>query len=89
MIPLVHEHPYTFGDTEFAAFFVALAHTADLPARRVSGYWFPEGGTLAPLAYHDWAEFYENGIWRIVDAQQRDFDTHVAERKGRRVIWDQ
>ena len=29
--------------------------------------------------FHDWAEFYENGVWRIVDAQQRNFDVRYTD----------
>ncbi|GAB6907706.1 hypothetical protein JCM12296A_35430 [Desulfosarcina cetonica] len=74
------------GDcTEFADLFVELAHAAGVPARRVSGYLSPEGSGLAPSAYHDWAEFYEDGTWRIADAQQRNFDTHYRDYVAMRI----
>ena len=68
------------GDcTEFADLFVALTRAAGIPARRVSGYLTHENGTLKAADYHDWAEIYENGIWRIVDAQQRNFDARYPD----------
>ena len=74
------------GDcTEFADLFVALVHASGIPARRVSGYLAPEGGVLKPSAYHDWAEFYDNGIWRIADAQQKNFDNHYPDYIAMRV----
>jgi transglutaminase-like putative cysteine protease len=67
------------GDcTEFADLFVALARAADIPARRVSGYLAGGSGLLKPEAYHDWAEFYDNGVWRIADPQQRNFDARYT-----------
>lgn len=68
------------GDcTEFADLFVALARSVEIPARRVSGYLAHENSILKPADYHDWAEFYENGVWRIADAQQRHFDTRYSD----------
>ena len=68
------------GDcTEFADLFVALARAADIPARRVSGYLAGGSGLLKPEAYHDWAEFFDNGVWRIADPQQRNFDARYTD----------
>ncbi|BBO91774.1 transglutaminase-like domain-containing protein [Desulfosarcina ovata] len=74
------------GDcTEFADLFVAISRAAGLPARRVSGYLIPEGEVLKPGAYHDWAEFYERGAWRIADAQQRNFDMRYPDYVATRI----
>lgn len=74
------------GDcTEFADLFVALARAADIPARRVSGYLAHENSVLKPANFHDWAEFYENGVWRIVDAQQRNFDARYSDYIAMRI----
>ena len=74
------------GDcTEFADLFVALARAVDIPARRVSGYLAPESGVLKPTNFHDWAEFYDNGVWRIADAQQRNFDAHYPDYVAMRI----
>lgn len=74
------------GDcTEFADLFVALARAADIPARRVSGYLAHENSVLRPADYHDWAEFFENGVWRIADAQQRNFDARYPDYIAMRI----
>ncbi|MGA6927719.1 MAG: transglutaminase domain-containing protein [Desulfosarcina sp.] len=74
------------GDcTEFADLFVALARIVDLPARRVSGYLVHENRVLTPTDSHDWAEFYENGIWRIADPQQRNFDARYCDYIAMRI----
>lgn len=74
------------GDcTEFADLFVALARCVDIPARRVSGYLAHGTSVLAPAGFHDWAEFYENGVWRIADAQKRNFDAHYGDYIAMRI----
>ncbi|MFO7716588.1 transglutaminase-like domain-containing protein [Desulfosarcina sp.] len=74
------------GDcTEFADLFVALARAVDIPARRVSGYLAHENSVLRPADYHDWAEFFENGVWRIADAQQRNFDARYPDYIAMRI----
>ena len=65
------------GDcTESADLFVALAHAAKIQAHRVSGYLSYENKVLKPSDFHDWAEFYEDGVWRIADPQQKNFDAN-------------
>lgn len=77
------------GDcTEFADLFIALARAVDIPARRVSGYLASESGILKPANFHDWAEFYDNGVWRIADAQQRNFDENYPDYIAMRIHWD-
>jgi hypothetical protein len=67
------------GDcTEFADLFVALAQAVNIPTRRVSGYLTHENGVLKPSDFHDWAEFYANGVWRIADPQQKNFDANYS-----------
>jgi hypothetical protein len=68
------------GDcTEFADLFVALAHAAKIPARRISGYLSYENKVLRPSDFHDWAEFYEDGVWRIADSQKKNFDANYPD----------
>jgi len=68
------------GDcTEFADLFVALSRAVGIPARRVSGYYAPDTNILKPMNSHDWAEFYEDGAWRIADPQQRNFNDRYSE----------
>lgn len=74
------------GDcTEFADLFVALACELNIPARRVSGYLSPDSGVLKSVNYHDWAEFYDDGVWRLADAQQRNFDTNYHDYVAMRI----
>jgi len=74
------------GDcTDFADLFVALARELDIPARRVSGYLSPDSGVLKSVNYHDWAEFYDDGVWRLADAQQRNFDTNYHHYVAMRI----
>lgn len=68
------------GDcTEFADLFVALTRAVNIPARRVSGYLVNQDCVLTPTDSHDWAEFYENGVWRIADPQRRNFDSRYRD----------
>lgn len=62
------------GDcTEYAFLVVALARANQIPARMVGGY--VADRDLAPRAdeYHNWAELYVEGAWRLVDAQKRNW----------------
>jgi transglutaminase-like putative cysteine protease len=62
------------GDcTEYAFLVVALARANQIPARMVGGYFADRD--LAPRAdeYHNWAELYVEGAWRLVDAQKRNW----------------
>jgi hypothetical protein len=34
---------------------------------------------------HDWAEFYDNGVWRIADAQQKNFDKKYTKYVAMRI----
>ena len=59
------------GDcTEFACLSVALARANGIPARRVGGYVIDRDSVLRPADYHDWAEVYFGGAWRLLDAQK-------------------
>lgn len=76
------------GDcTESMDLFVALARANGVPSQRASGYVVEGSGVLRAAAYHDWALFYADGVWRISDPQRRAFATgdadYVAFRVGR------
>ena len=59
------------GDcTEYASLSVALARANAIPARRVSGYVIDRDSVLRPADFHDWAEVYLGGAWRLLDAQK-------------------
>lgn len=73
------------GDcTEYMDLFVALSRANGLPARRIGGYICPENAVLKARDYHNWGEFYENGIWQIADPQHnvlmRNQDNYIAMR---------
>ncbi len=62
------------GDcTEFMYLFVALCRAAGIPARGVGGYVTDKNAILKAAEYHNWAEFYLDGIWHIADPQEQVF----------------
>jgi len=76
------------GDcTEYACLSVALARANGIPARRVGGYVIARDSVLRPADYHDWAEVYFGGAWRLLDAQKGRWlepaEQYVAFRYGR------
>jgi Transglutaminase-like superfamily len=79
------------GDcTEHAYLFAALLRANGVPARVMGGYLMAESGLLRPHDYHNWAEFYYDGAWRIADPHQGNFmrnasryvATHVMSGSG-------
>jgi hypothetical protein len=75
------------GDcTEFMYLFAALSRAGNLPARSIGGYICRESTILKPAGYHNWAEFYEKGVWRLADPQKRVFDTDYASYIAMRII---
>lgn len=59
------------GDcTEYAALVAALSRASSIPARLVGGYVTDRDLAPRPEDYHNWAELYLDGAWRIVDAQK-------------------
>jgi hypothetical protein len=62
------------GDcTEYADLVVALARANGLPARMVGGYVSDRDLAPRPRDYHNWAEVYLDGGWRVVDAQKENW----------------
>ncbi|MCL2658736.1 MAG: transglutaminase domain-containing protein [Betaproteobacteria bacterium] len=62
------------GDcTEYADLVVALARAVGIPARMVGGYVIARSAIVRPEDYHNWAELYLDGTWRLVDAQKRNW----------------
>ena len=62
------------GDcTEFMYLFAALSRANEIPARCIGGYVRSENAILKPNGYHNWVEFYDNGVWRIADPQRKIF----------------
>jgi hypothetical protein len=78
------------GDcTEYAFLVVALARASQIPARMVGGYVIDRNSAPRADEYHNWAELYLEGAWRIVDAQKQNWlqpcDQYVAFRYFRGV----
>lgn len=75
------------GDcTEFMYLFAALCRANDVPARGVGGYVCSENAVLKPNDYHNWAEFYDNGVWRIADPQRKLFMQNQSQYVAMHVI---
>jgi transglutaminase-like putative cysteine protease len=74
------------GDcTEFADLAVALARNCAIPARTVGGYVSAQDFTPRPTDYHDWAEFYFDGGWCLVDCQKQRWLMPVDQYLGFRI----
>lgn len=68
------------GDcTEMAFLFTALARVNSIPSRIAAGFVVKDNSLLKPADYHNWAEFYENDAWHIVDAQKQMFDNGYSD----------
>ena len=68
------------GDcTEYMYLFMALCRAAGIPARGLGGYVVTRNMALDPAAYHNWAEFYADGRWRLADPQKNVFDREQTQ----------
>lgn len=68
------------GDcTEYAYLAVALARANQIPARMVGGYVVDKSTVLRAEEYHNWAEVYINGAWRLLDAQKQNWLTPAEQ----------
>ena len=68
------------GDcTEFAYLTVALARAAGIPARMVGGYVLTQHATPRQQDYHNWAQVYVDGAWRLMDAQKKNWLTPAEQ----------
>ncbi|UCF90965.1 MAG: transglutaminase domain-containing protein, partial [Desulfobacterales bacterium] len=75
------------GDcTEYMDLFVALCRANGVPARPVGGYICPENTVLNTKSYHNWAEFYEGGIWHIADPQNHVLRQNQSDYIAMRII---
>ncbi|MFZ0241932.1 MAG: transglutaminase-like domain-containing protein [Desulfobacterales bacterium] len=77
------------GDcTEMMHLFIALCRAGGVPARGIAGYRCPESCTLRPAQYHNWAEFYAEGRWRLCDPQRRVFMQEAEDYVAFKIIGD-
>jgi transglutaminase-like putative cysteine protease len=62
------------GDcTEYMYLFAALCRANGIPARGLGGYFCSADSILKANEYHNWAEFYQDGRWRVADPQKKFF----------------
>jgi hypothetical protein len=75
------------GDcTEFMYLFAALCRANGIPARGMGGYVCRESTILRPGSYHNWAEFYDGGAWRIADPHRKVFMKNQSNYISMKVI---
>lgn len=75
------------GDcTEYMHLFVALARANGIPARGMAGYVIGPDASSDTSVFHNWAEFYADGAWRIADAQRRVFDAGYGQYLTTRIM---
>lgn len=75
------------GDcTESMNLFIALSRANGIPARGIGGYVCSEDAILKPNGYHNWAEFYEDDVWRIADPQRGMFSQNQSHYIAMRII---
>ena len=77
------------GDcTEYMSLFVALCRASGIPARGIAGYVSGESAVLKPADFHNWAEFWAAGSWRVADPQRKVFDASRADYIALAVLSD-
>ena len=77
------------GDcTENMYLFMALARANGIPSKAMGGYVIDGNGVLRPEAYHNWAEFEADGVWRIADPHGRVFSDRYGSYVAMRVVAD-
>lgn len=75
------------GDcTESMHLFVALARASAIPARGMAGYVISRDQPIRAKEFHNWAEFYTDGAWRIADPQRKQFDTGYGHYVATRIL---
>ena len=75
------------GDcTEYMHLFIALARANGIPARGMAGYLVEKDSVVRSAAFHNWAEFYADGAWRIADAQRGSFDRGYGRYIATRIL---
>lgn len=65
--------------TDYAYLVVALARANGIAARMVGGYVVDRDVAPRSEEYHNWAELYMHGAWRMVDAQKENWLASTAQ----------
>jgi hypothetical protein len=66
--------------------FVALCRAANIPARCIGGYICKGNRQVHPSNYHNWAEFYADGLWHIADPQKNVFCKHIEQYVAMKIL---
>lgn len=75
------------GDcTESMYLFTALCRANAIPAQGIGGYVSDRNMTIKPQDYHNWAEFYDNGVWSIADPQRKNYMQKQSQYIAMRII---
>lgn len=75
------------GDcSECMCLFTALCRANKIPARGIGGYVCKENKILDPSGYHNWAEFYDDGAWKIADPQKEVFMQNCSHYIAMKII---
>jgi transglutaminase-like putative cysteine protease len=74
---------------DHAYLFTALMRAAGYPARAVGGYIGSDSAMLRAHDYHTWAEFYDEGTWRLADPHQGRFMREPARYIAMRIVSSQ
>ncbi len=78
------------GDcTEFMYLFVALCRANNIPARGVGGYVCMKNSIVHSTDYHNWAEFYMDGVWRVADPSKKILMENESQFIAMKVFGDQ
>jgi transglutaminase-like putative cysteine protease len=77
------------GDcTEYMYLFAALARSRQIPTRGVGGFVVSEDAILKAREFHNWAEVYIDGRWRVVDPQNKQFMQQEDHYLALRILAD-
>ncbi len=77
------------GDcTEYMYLFAALARSRQIPTRGVGGFVVSEDAILKAREFHNWAEVYVDGRWRVVDPQNKQFMQQEDHYLALRILAD-
>lgn len=76
------------GDcTEFMYLFLALSRLSDIPASGVGGWVVSDPNQiLRANEYHNWAQYYHRGRWRMADALNNLLDQNYTEYLAFRIF---